>query len=185
MHAHISRALWIFAEYEKVNRSKFYHFMDALLAILKMPENQNRDANPKEYLLHFLREPVWPEAAQKVTLPALWGPHVWQFLFKIVSERPSSDAFATLLYRLVHVLPCSSCAAHFQTLLEKTNLRRRDDLNQLVTHLHDKISERVIAIGKVKPKTPKRSTTRRHRVLGSRTVRPRINRNYQGCGCGI
>jgi hypothetical protein len=190
MRSQISKALWIFAHYQNLNAPRFYQFIDTVLTILKLPARNNRSLHPRDFLASLLNEPVWHEAANKTQLPTLWGPYVWQMLSDLANEKPSQDTFATLLHRLVHVLPCASCATHFRQLLEKTNLRKRSHPSELVTHLREKIASRLRSEQDQSRRSSRRSHERRRSEHVSRS-RPNRRRDpnpvarFQGCACGV
>lgn len=83
--------------------------------------------------------------------PAMWGKHLWVFLHAMSVAYPNQPDTPTMascrqfIYALRHLLPCSMCRLHFETLLKThpPQVQCRQDLKQWVLDAHNSVNKRL------------------------------------------
>ena len=83
-------------------------------------------------------------------LPDVWGPHGWKFMHYVAlgyPEQPTDQdkaAYRSYFEALQRVLPCKSCATHYQENLRKfpvgEHLKDRDSLMRWTIALHNEVN---------------------------------------------
>jgi hypothetical protein len=84
-------------------------------------------------------------------LPDVWGPHGWKFMHFVAlgyPDRPDESTrkqYQEFFESFQHVLPCQSCATHYQESLQRVpvseHLKDRDTLLRWTFDLHNDVNK--------------------------------------------
>ena len=83
-------------------------------------------------------------------LPEVWGPHGWKFMHFVALGFPDQptdqdrSSYQRFYESLQYVLPCHSCATHYQDNLRKypIDLKDRDSLLRWTFAIHNEVNQR-------------------------------------------
>jgi hypothetical protein len=83
-------------------------------------------------------------------LPKIWGPHGWKFMHFVALGYPDTptdqdkSSYQRFFESLQDVLPCQSCANHYQETLRKypIDLSNRESLLQWTFTIHNEVNRK-------------------------------------------
>ena len=91
----------------------------------------------------------------KIKQPEIWGPHLWHFLHtfaasvpEVIEDEERRDAIKEFIEALPFVLPCQTCAVHYDKMLDDYPvtpqvLATRKSLSAYIFFLHNTVNARL------------------------------------------